>query len=375
MANGSGYTLLEVPREGVNDDVVRVLEWLVAEGHPVETRQPVAVLETTKVTYELEADRAGYLFPLAQAGAEVPVGMPVALIADQPTRPEYQPARAMPEEKGVDGQLVTKKARALIEHHQLALTPFAGLPVVRAEDVEAFLRGQGNREAKQAPRRFRGQELSVETDWDAVRDTELYHQVAGLLTALRQRMKARYNRHVPTGDLLYDRWELAKDYGFGEGTSVYDSCLILGDVKVGRNCWVGPNTILDGQGGLTIGDCVDVGAGVHIYTHNTIERALTGHQAPLFKKATTIGSCCFLAPKATIAPGTVLGDHCFVAVGSYVEGSFPSHSYVAGNPARLAGVVEVEGGRARIRPLSGKSPSRRGRRPSAEQNAKSNGHG
>jgi carbonic anhydrase/acetyltransferase-like protein (isoleucine patch superfamily) len=28
--------------------------------------------------------------------------------------------------------------------------------------------------------------------------------------------------------------------GFGEGSSVYDSCLVLGDVRVGKNVWVGP---------------------------------------------------------------------------------------------------------------------------------------
>src|SRR5262249_31979666 len=120
--------------------------------------------------------------------------------------------------------------------------------------------------------------------------------------------------------------------------------------QVGRNCWIGPGTILDGMNApLRIGDCVDVGAGAHLYTHNTIERALTGRRAPVFKKATTVGNCCFIAPRAILAPGTVLGDHCFVATGSYVEGNFPAFSYLAGNPARRVGSVEVHGDRARVR--------------------------
>jgi len=171
-----------------------------------------------------------------------------------------------------------------------------------------------------------------------------------LLTELRKRMRAKFNRHVPTGSLLYDRWDLAKDYQFGEGTSVYDECLILGDVQLGRHCWVGPYTILDAsQAPLVIGDYVDIGAGTHIYTHNTIERALTGHKAPMFTKATTIGNCCFIAPAVVVAPGSVIGDHCFVATGSYVEGTFEAFSYIAGNPAKRVGVVELSGNRARIR--------------------------
>ena len=66
--------------------------------------------------------------------------------------------------------------------------------------------------------------------------------------------KSKYNRSLSLGDYLNDRWERGKKEGFGEGTSVYDNVLILGDVKVGKNCWIGPNVVLDGSGGLEIGD-------------------------------------------------------------------------------------------------------------------------
>jgi acetyltransferase-like isoleucine patch superfamily enzyme len=348
MPQSEEYVALEVPREGVNDSFVRVLEWLVAEGAPVDVDQPVAVLETTKVTFELQASQAGYLFRLAGVGDEVPVGNAVALVAKSPSRPDYRPTPAASTPEPSD-QIITKKARALIEQHNLSVALFAGLPVVRTEDVEAVVRsGHG---AEPAQRIFKGELLDPSADWDAATDTELRRELTALLISLRKRMKAKHDRHVATGDLLTDRWELARELGFGEGTSVYDNCLVLGDVRVGKHCWVGPDTILDGQGGLVIGDYVDIGAGVHVYTHHTIERALTGHKASMFKRPSSIGNCCFIAPKATIAPGTVLGDHTFVAAASYVEGSFPAYSYLAGNPARRVGVVEVSDARARVKPL------------------------
>ena len=206
---------------------------------------------------------------------------------------------------------------------------------MRSQDVLEHLRRNGRGDSPERVRTFRGQPLDPNTDWDGPLEAdELYLQLNGLLDLLRTRMKAKFNRHVSVGTLLYDRWELARDYGFGEGTSVYDECLILGDVSVGRHCWIGPQTILDGaHSPLTIGDYVDIGSGTHIYTHNTIERALTGHKSSLFTRSTTIGNCCFIAPMVMIAPGTVIGDHCFVAAGSYVEGVFPAYSSIAGNPA------------------------------------------
>jgi acetyltransferase-like isoleucine patch superfamily enzyme len=231
------------------------------------------------------------------------------------------------------------------------------MSVVRAEDVEAAARVRNGPEARGALRIFRGEPLDPDADWEGLLDPPLLHDLRGHLTGLRRRLRAKFNRHVPTGTLLHDRWDLARDLGFGEGTSVYDECLVMGDVQVGRHCWIGPYTVLDGlHAELRIGDHVDIGSSAQVYTHNTIERSLTGHRAPVFAKATTIGNCCFIAPQATIAPGSVIGDHSFVAAGSYVEGAFPPCSYIAGNPAKVVGNVEIQGNRARIRPRRGDRP-------------------
>ena len=77
---------------------------------------------------------------------------------------------------------------------------------------------------------------------------------------LKLNKKRRWDRFTSLGDLITDRTENAIMYGFGEGSSCYDNVLVIGDVKVGRNTWIGPNVILDGSGGLEIGSFVSISA-------------------------------------------------------------------------------------------------------------------
>jgi acetyltransferase-like isoleucine patch superfamily enzyme len=350
MTSTPSYRIVHAPRLGTNDDSVRVLTWAVTAGQRVEATTAILVVETTKASVEIEAESAGYVFPLVDADSEVAVGAALAIVADTPDRPTLDALHEAPtgDQRGDQrrDQIVTRSARGLIEQHGLTLEPFAALAVVRTSDVEAYLASHaaGASGAAATPT------AEEEAEWVAALSSPLYRDVQALLSTLRARMHGRFDRHVPTGTLLGDRWQLAKDYGFGEGTSIYDECLIKGPVRIGRHCWVGPYTILDGQhAALAIGDHVDIGSGAHLYTHDSIERALTGGLAPLATGAVTIGNCCFIAPMVSIGPGTTIGDHSFVAAGSFVQGTFKPYSYIAGNPARCVGTVEISGHRARLR--------------------------
>jgi acetyltransferase-like isoleucine patch superfamily enzyme len=142
-------------------------------------------------------------------------------------------------------------------------------------------------------------------------------------------------RSLPFADLLFDRWERAKKLGFGEGTSVYATCHLFGDVKIGSNTWVGPFTILDGSGGLTIGNNCSISAGVQIYTHDSVKWATSGGKEAYEHASSSIGNNCYIGPQSVIAMGVHLGDGCVVGANSFVRNSFPAGSRVAGSPAKL----------------------------------------
>jgi acetyltransferase-like isoleucine patch superfamily enzyme len=153
--------------------------------------------------------------------------------------------------------------------------------------------------------------------------------------ARRRELHGLLNRSLPFGDYVVDRWEKAKELGFGEGTSVYDSSLILGDVKVGDNTWIGPFTVLDGSGGLEIGSHCSISAGVQIYSHDTVQRSLSGGKAPIEQVGTKIGSNCYLGPNVVVAKGVTIGDRVVVGANSLVLTDIPSDSKAFGTPCRV----------------------------------------
>ncbi len=154
-------------------------------------------------------------------------------------------------------------------------------------------------------------------------------------------IRSRWNRVLPFGDAFGDRWEKARFLGFGEGASIYDSAVVIGDVKVGAHSWIGPNCILDGSGGLSIGGHCSISAGVQIYSHDTVEWAVSGGVAPYRQQATEIGDRVYLGPNTVVAAGSRIGQGCIVGAQSFVKGELAPRSFAAGSPARVIGRVEV----------------------------------
>ncbi|MFT5706103.1 MAG: acetyltransferase-like isoleucine patch superfamily enzyme, partial [Oceanospirillaceae bacterium] len=153
---------------------------------------------------------------------------------------------------------------------------------------------------------------------------------------LRSKMKANYNRHVSFGDLFSDRWETAKFLGFGDGTSCYNNVLVLGNVKVGKNTWIGPNVILDGSGGqLVIGDYCSISAGVQIYTHDSVAWSTSLGVEPVVKADTIIGNGVYIGPNTIVQKGVNIGDSAIVGAMSFVNKDIEQHSTVFGCPIKV----------------------------------------
>ena len=91
--------------------------------------------------------------------------------------------------------------------------------------------------------------------------------------------------------------------------------------------------------GIYIGDNTWVLAGAFILAHDYC-RAL--------KADTHVGSRCVIGINSVIMPGITIGDQVVVAAGTVVTKDIPSHSMVAGNPARLVRTGTIVSERGQI---------------------------
>ena len=174
-------------------------------------------------------------------------------------------------------------------------------------------------------------------------DEALRDALQELRAALRAETRDRWHRDLPFFELLGDRWERAKELGFGEGTSIYESSYVFGDVRVGRNTWIGPLTLLDGSGGLSIGDNCSISTGVQIYSHDTVKWAVSGGAAGYEHAPVAIGDWCYIGTQSVVTKGVTIGAQCVVGACSFVNRDLPPRTIAVGAPCRPIGHVEVDG--------------------------------
>ncbi|MFM9941044.1 MAG: acyltransferase [Hyphomicrobiaceae bacterium] len=158
-----------------------------------------------------------------------------------------------------------------------------------------------------------------------------------------EELRARFQRSLPFGDAMADRWQRARTLGFEEGASIYGSAVVYGDVKVGRNSWIGPMTLLDGSGGsVGIGSHCSISAGTCIYTHDTVMWAVSGGRLGKRTGTVAIGDDVYIGSHCIVLPNVTIGTRVVVAANSLVNRDVPDNSIVAGTPARAIGRVVVD---------------------------------
>jgi acetyltransferase-like isoleucine patch superfamily enzyme len=178
--------------------------------------------------------------------------------------------------------------------------------------------------------------LSLDPRLSEERVDEWLALIRDFLRIVAARKKGQFNRRVSVGDLLTERTDNAADYGFGEGTTMYDNVLVRGEVKVGRNTWIGPGCILDGSGGvLQIGDWCSISAGAQIYTHHTVNRSISLGEKPIDCAPTSIGSGVYIGPNAVVQMGVTIGDQAIIGANSLVNRDIPPGAKAFGSPARI----------------------------------------
>lgn len=159
----------------------------------------------------------------------------------------------------------------------------------------------------------------------------------------RNEMLNKYNRVLPSGELIFNRFDKAEYVGAGKGTSIYDTSVIMGDIEIGENVWIGPYTLIEGiNGHVKIGDFVSINSGVMIFSHDSTYYYLSGGRDKFKTGDVTIGSNTVIGSMAFINYGVKIGSHSVIAAGSFVNKDVEDYSIYAGTPAKKIGNVIID---------------------------------
>jgi len=138
----------------------------------------------------------------------------------------------------------------------------------------------------------------------------------------------------------------------GEGTKVWQFVVILKGAKIGRDCNICAQTLIEGD--VVVGNRVTVKSGVQLWDGTLVEDdvfigpnvTLTNDPYPRSKEYPVefsgIRICrkASIGANATILPGIIIGNEAMVGAGAVVTENVPPKAIVVGNPARIIRYVE-----------------------------------
>lgn len=144
-----------------------------------------------------------------------------------------------------------------------------------------------------------------------------------------------------------------KSNHIGEGTRVWQFCVVLEGAKIGKGCNLCAHTLIEGD--VVIGDNVTLKSGVFLWDGTRIEdnvfigpnATFTNDSTPRSKvypenfKGVTVKFGASIGANATILPGITIGRYAMVGAGAVVTKDVPEFSVVVGNPAKIIRYLTV----------------------------------
>ena len=139
---------------------------------------------------------------------------------------------------------------------------------------------------------------------------------------------------IPSHSFRLAFYKTINNMKIGKESSISLHCRLRSPnkIKIGDNTTINQGVYLDGRGGLIIGNNVNIGRNVNIYT------ASHDYNSPTFdylEKSVFIGSNAWVASNVIILPGVKIREGAVIAAGAIVTKDIDEYTVVGGNPARF----------------------------------------
>jgi len=112
-----------------------------------------------------------------------------------------------------------------------------------------------------------------------------------------------------------------------------------GSIRIGRDAFLGPHTVIYGHGGVEIGDACLIAMHCRILSSNhTVAPVGTDIRSqPDELRPTRLGRDVWLGAGVTVLGGVTIGDGCIVGAGAVVTKDLPAGAIAFGAPAVVRG--------------------------------------
>lgn len=133
----------------------------------------------------------------------------------------------------------------------------------------------------------------------------------------------------------------------GEGTKIWQFVVVLDGARIGKNCNICAQVLIEGD--VIIGDGVTIKSGVQVWDGTRIgdgvfigpNATFTNDPFPRSKvypdsfSGIVVERCASIGANATILPGVCVGEYAMVGAGAVVTRDVPARAVVVGNPAKI----------------------------------------
>lgn len=152
---------------------------------------------------------------------------------------------------------------------------------------------------------------------------------------MEQNFKVGSNTYIA----IHGHWEVKEGASIASGVNIgAREPLHAGNLFLGIESQIGPNTIVDLCDDVYLADGAIVGPNCVIYTHNHDYKQANGKalgKADVITAPVYIGQNSWIGTNVIILPGVTIGDNVVVAAGSVVTKSIPANCLVGGVPAKV----------------------------------------
>lgn len=124
-------------------------------------------------------------------------------------------------------------------------------------------------------------------------------------------------------------------YKIGENTKIVGPVLIQCGFECGKNCWIGRNLCVNGNGFVKIGDNCDIGPEVTFQTGGHLIGSADRRAGEGVSFEQSVGSGTWIGGRATILGKTDIGKSSVIAGCACVVKDVPENCVVGGVPAKV----------------------------------------